>query len=345
MKKFVCRVTVFTLLVAVLLIPVNVIVDPFNVFHADRIRDNGVEPNKNYFKTKYVIENPEKFDSYLFGSSRVGFMDVEKMTGGTYYNMTYSEGLPYEHYQTLKAMIAGGEIPKNVIVGVDDISCFVDPAFHNDQLYRLSYPYEGTLADKAGFYLRYCDIITTLRSLPVIKAHGEPDESVTENYYRTGTGREMTDTRIFDESLDLPYWEDYYEPRIEEALKEIGQIRALCDENQIRLVVFTNPLHATTYRKDLENGYLEFLEKLADVTPYYNFSGFNDVTCNNAYYYETSHYSTVAGDMMIRAMFEGEVPEPLKEQGFGVYVTDENVQEIISLLSGQAMERGIALMP
>ncbi len=343
LKKFICRVIVFILLAAVLLIPVNVVVDPFNVFHARRIRDNGVEPNANYIKTKYVIENPEKFDSYLFGSSRVGFLDVEKMTGGTYYNMTYSEGLPYEHYLTLKAMIAGGEIPKNVLVGVDDISCFVDPKFHNDQLYRLSYPYDGTLVDKAGFYLRYCDTITTIRSLPVIKAHGEPDESVTESYYRTGTGRGNTDTRTFDEDQDIPYWEDYYAPRIDEALQEIAELRALCEENGIRLVVFTNPLHATTYRKDLEYGYLEFLEKLAEVTPYYNFSGFNDVTCDNGYYHETSHYSTAAGDLMVRAMFEGEVSEPLKEQGFGVYVTEENVKEVMALLREQASERGIVV--
>lgn len=340
MKRFLCKTAVFTFIIALMIAPVNVIVDPYNVFHADRIRDNGVEPNKNYFKTKYVIENPEKFDSYLFGSSRVGFLDVEKMTGGTYYNMMYSEGLPYEHLKTLEAMIANGEIPRNVIIGVDDIACFVDPEFHKKQLYRLAYPYDGTLTDKAGFYIRYLDTITTLQSLSTIKAHGEPDESTVERYYATGTEDLMLPT-AFDEQLDIPYWADYYEPRTEEVLEEIAQIKQLCETYDISLTIFTNPVHATTYRKDVENGYLDFLEGLAEVTPYYNFSGLNDITCNNEYYYETSHYSCAAGDLMIQAIFEGTVSEQLKKQGFGVYVTQENAQEILSMLREQAKGQGI----
>ena len=31
---------------------------------------------------------------------------------------------------------------------------------------------------------------------------------------------------------------------------------------------------------------------------------------------------------MIQAMFDGNVPEELVEQGFGVYVTEENVDEV-----------------
>ena len=342
MKKFLGKVIVFILIVAVVIVPFNVIVDPYNVFHADRVRDNGIEPNKNYFKTKYVIEHPDKFDSYLFGSSRVGFLDVEKMTGGTYYNMMYSEGVPYEHLKSLEAMISNGEIPKNVIIGVDDIACFVDPEFHNRQLYRLAYPYDGTLVDKVGFYLRYLDTITTLQSLATMKAHGEPDETTVERYYATGT-ENLTLPTAFNEAMNIPYWADYYKLRTEEVLEEIAQIKELCDKHNINLIMFTNPVHATTYQKDIENGYLDFMEKLAAVTPYYNFSGFNAVTCDNVYYYETSHYSPAAGDLMIQAIFEGKVSEQLKAQGFVVYVTQENVKEVISLLLQQASERGIVV--
>lgn len=342
MKKFLIKVMVFCLIVAALIVPFNVIIDPYNVFHADRIRDNGIEPNKNYFKTKYVIENSEKYDSYLFGSSRVGFLDVEKMTGGTYYNMMYSEGVPYEHLKTLEAMVSNGEVPKNVIIGVDDIACFVDPEFHKKQLYRLAYPYEGSLLDKAGFYLRYMDTITTLRSIPTIKAHGPEDESAVERYYTTGTENLNLPT-AFPEAGNFPYWADYYKLRTDEVLYEIGQIWMLCEQYDINLTVFTNPIHATTYTKDLENGYLEFLNKLADVTPYYNFSGFNNVTCDNAYYYETSHYSPAAGDLIIQAIFEGNVADELKAQGFGVYVTKDNAEEVTKLLLSQAKERNISV--
>jgi hypothetical protein len=342
MKKFLCKTVLFACIIALAVIPVNVLIDPYNVFHADRIRDNGVESNKNYVKTRYVIANPDKFDSYLFGSSRVGFLDVEKMTGGTYYDMMYSEGLPYEHLQTLKAFISHGEIPKNVIIGVDDISCFVDPSFHEGQLYRLAYPYDGSLLDKAGFYLRYLDTITTLQSLSTIRAYGEADESAVERYYSTGTENLNLPT-AFDESANTPYWADYYELRLDEVIADITGIKELCDEYGINLIIFTNPLHATTYTKDIEYGYLEFLRLLAQVTPYYNFSGFNDVTCNNEYYYETSHYSPAAGDLIIDTIFNGTTPDNLAAQGFGTYVTADNVDEVLNLLTAQAVERGITV--
>lgn len=344
MKKFVLKFVLFTFLVALIIIPVNVIIDPYNIFHVNNIRDNGIEPNKNYIKTKYVIENPDKFDSYLFGSSRVGFLDVTRMTGGTYYNMMYSEGLPLEHLHTLKWMISEGEIPRNVIIGVDDISCFVDGELHDEQMYRMEYPYDGSIVDKAGFYLKYMDIITTLESLPTMKEHGAADPEAAERYYTTGTEKLDLPAVFPVESENTPYWSDYYSLRTDEVLEELAQIKELCDAYDINLIVFTNPLHALTYQKDLENGYMEFLHRLTEVTPYYNFSGFNDITCDNFYYYETSHYSRDAGNLMINAIFKGEVSEELLSQGFGVYVTEENVDEHISLLVEQAKERGINVL-
>ena len=74
--------------------------DTFNVFHWKNIRFTSAEPNKNFVKTKYIIENPQKFNAFIFGSSRVGRLPPDllpKDLDGTplrWYNMTYSEGIP-----------------------------------------------------------------------------------------------------------------------------------------------------------------------------------------------------------------------------------------------------------
>ena len=102
MKKFVTKCIAFFLILVLIFVPFNVLLDPYNVFHADGLVNNGVEPNKNYIKMRHVIKNPDLYDSLLFGSSRVGFLDVERMNDGTYYDMMYSEGLPAEHLQNLK---------------------------------------------------------------------------------------------------------------------------------------------------------------------------------------------------------------------------------------------------
>ena len=118
MKRFTLKFIIFILLLGMLIIPFNVLTDPYNVFHAGNIRDNGVEPNKNYIKTKFVLDHKDEYDSYLFGSSRAGFYDVSVLPDGNWYNLSYSEAVPSEQVNTLKALIAGGEIPKQVFLTV-----------------------------------------------------------------------------------------------------------------------------------------------------------------------------------------------------------------------------------
>ncbi len=327
------------MILGVIFIPFSVVVDPFNVFHASAPRNNGVEPNKNYLKMHNVLNHPDKYDSFLFGSSRVGFIDVEKMNDGTYYDMMYSEGTPAEHYENLKDMIERGIIPKNVTVGLDDISYFVDPDFHQNQLYRLPFPWDGTLTDKAGFFLRYFDLITLSQSIEVMEEHREKKKDNDPDYLMR-----LLDTGT--ENLDIPpafnyegakaWWSDYYYPR-EQSLDDIKKIVDLCDEYNINLRVFTNPMHAMTYAKAMDNGYLVFLEELADITPYWNFSGFNDITLDYSNYYETSHYCPAVGDRIIDTVYNGKTEDQLLDEGFGMYVTKDNVSNLMQILNDQAV--------
>ena len=185
MKTFLKKIAPFVLFILLLEIAVPILVDPYNIFHWKRIRDNGVEPNSNYIKMQYILHNPDKFDSFLFGSSRTGFIDVEKIPEGKWYNMSYSEGLPKEHLENLREMIEHGIIPKNVMVGVDNISCFVDPSLHENQFYRIPYPRE----DKLGFYAKYLSIRGVIASLEVSLEHETEDPDYVDRYYRSGSSR------------------------------------------------------------------------------------------------------------------------------------------------------------
>ena len=108
-------------------------------------------------------------------------------------------------------------------------------------------------------------------------------------------------------------------------------------ENDINLRVFTNPLNGYTYQKDIANGYIIFLKKLAAVTPYWNFSGFNDVTLDMTNYYETSHFSPAVADSIIDRIYNDKVDKELLKQGYGMYVTEENVDELTDILYAQAV--------
>lgn len=334
-KKFLLKCCAFFLILTFIFVPFSYFTDPYNVFHADHPVDNGVEPNKNYIKPRHVMKNPDMYDSFLFGSSRVGFLDVSMMNDGTYYDMMASEGLPAEHLQILKEFIKRGIVPKNVVIGVDDISYFVDPSTHDNVLYRKMYPFDGTITDQMAFFLRYIDPVTTVRSLKTIQNHEKNEDGFEKRLLTTGT-ENLDIVSQFDEKNNFPYWADYYMPR-DEVFDEIQQIIDLCDENNIHLTFFTNPLFGQTYTKDIENGYLVFLDKLADITDFYNFSGYNDMTMDTANYYENSHYTRAIGDKMIEVMFENKTEDHLLEQGFGYYVTKENKEDFLQILNEQAV--------
>ncbi len=335
MKGFLLKCALFTLLLSIIFVPFGMIVDPYNVFHKTNIVNNGVEPNKNFVKMNNVLNNPDKFDSFLFGSSRVGFFDPALLDDGVYYNMSYSEGVPKEHLENLKIMISRGIVPKNVTIGIDDIAYFVDPSDHDKQLYRRGFPWDGNFFDKLDFYLHYFDLITLSESLEVILTHENTDPEYGARLLSKGTENLHIKTE-FNAADVAPAWSDYYRPR-EEIYDELREIIALCDEYDIRLRFFTNPINGYTYAKDIANGYLVFLKDLAEVTEYYNFSGFNDITMDFDYYYETSHFDPRVSNMIIDRVYHGKVDPELEEQGFGFHVTKDNVDELLEVLYAQAV--------
>ena len=341
MKKFFLKLLAFTLLLTAIFAPVNMVIDPYNIFHYDDPRDNGVEPNKNFIKTKYILHHQEDFDSLVFGSSRAGFLDVEQIPDGKYYDMCYSEGVPAEHVDTLKVLIRGGFVPKNVLVMVDDISCFVDPTMHQNTLYRVPYPTGGPIS-WLEFYAKYCDLITTYDSLSVMrdyKASGKADPDFSERFRRTGTER-LDKVSEFDGTDGagnvIPgYTAAYYSMRLEESLQDMRDLKELCDRYGIRLTVVTNPLYFRTYETACENGYLDYLYGLADVCEYVNFSSISNVTTECGNYYETSHFTPYVGWAMIEIVYNGFEDDILRDQGFGYPVNAQNKDAFLALLQEQ----------
>lgn len=338
MKKFIARFIAFTVIMALIFAPVNMIIDPYNIFHYNGPVDNGVEPNKNFIKTKYVLANPDKFDSFLFGSSRAGFMDIEylnELTGDKWYDMASSEATPAEHVNTLNAFIRNGLVPKNVFVMVDDISCFVDPKLHENMLYRVPYP-KDDIVSRLEFYAKYCDLITTYESLQVINDHVADDSEFLTRYYNTGTESLKKDS-YFDPTLPQfqeGYWADYYAYRVDDALTEMQSLVDLCKNNGINLTIVTNPLYFLTYERAVENGYLDYLYGLANITDYYNFSSLSDITLEYTNYYETSHFTPKVGRLMIETAC-GKGNAELSRQGFGYHVTESNIEEFKGILDSQ----------
>lgn len=316
----------FILWSLLLMVALPVAIDPYNIFHVNDIRDNGIEPNKNFIKTEYISRNPDRFDAFIFGSSRVSGIHTEKVEGYRFYNMTYSEGVPEEHRQNLQVMLKRGVKPKLVVIGIDDISFLIDPALHREDPLRASYPIG--FRDKLHFYVKYFEPIMAVNSLET--TYFMPRTIIYDrNFYDTGWTLDYGMNPATNWSQAQADWNVRYANRTPQALEEIRQLKQLCDEHGIELIIFTNPIHPLTFAQAVENGYGEFLQGVSKITGFYNFSGYNDITLNNDNYLETSHYKAEVGDLILDVIFSGKRDEHLESQGFGLYVTPENCQSFL----------------
>jgi hypothetical protein len=339
MHRFIIKLLPFIAFCFLLTIILPVWIDPYNVFHWNNIRDNGIEPNKRYIKMHYILNNPELFDAYLFGSSRVYSIDVDKIEQFHFYNMTYANGLPGEHLENLKTMIQRGIIPAVVLIGVDDISCFGSSVANN--LMNKSYPSPPVhtmftdMFEHLRFLVSYCNAGMLVSSLKTIILYKSPDKrEYREQFYKNGSRIRTLMNQEYNWQKAVPA-NLAYENRIDSCIIDIKNIVDLCDNYDIKLIVFTNPIHVISYQKSVNAGYLDFLYKLSDITDYYNFSGINDITINNKYWFETTHYKMDVGDKIVRVIFNNITDEKLVSQGFGYYVTRHSRDTLFAILKGQ----------
>ena len=328
MKRFLRKIIIFCLLIGIASTIFCIKVDPFNVFHALDIKDNGVEPNKNYIKMTYILNNPDKFDSFVFGSSRVGNIHTNDIWGQNAYNMTYSEALPCEILANVKTLIENGVTIKHLYVGVDNLSYTIDPSSH---LSASNASYELSKENPLKFCSYYLDPAMVFESLTTIINKHEVDDSYAYRFYEFGWNSDYgANTTTYDFDNATPSISDGY--YLDETLDDIRKLVELCNECDINLVIFTNPMYYVTYDAALKQNYLEFLKGLSEITEFCNFSGYNDIALDSSNWIDNSHYTAEVSQMVLECACFHAYYEGLYEQGFGVWINNDNFDTYYDLL-------------
>lgn len=334
-KKWVTMVLAGMAVATCILILVNGIIDPYGILRTDFSKQIQ-EPNQNFVKMKFILAHPERYDSFLFGSSRVIFIDNTKIRNGRYYNYWYSEGVPQEHRDNIRLLVQKGVRIRNILIGLDEFSYRLDPETHLTNLLRQPHPLI-TGKNLPLFYLEYFARVSGLGSNVqdfvqnrILNKGAAAQGKVIYDIERTG--------RMFIPSWDESIERDpdkhnrdevftrptHYEGNnLGPTLEAIREIARTAKEQGIALTVFINPVHRTTYLDTDQDQFFAFKKELATITDYYDFSGLNSITTNNYYYYETSHYREMVGDMMLARMFG--YPNVTVPADFGVLVTRRNM--------------------
>jgi hypothetical protein len=334
-KKWTISVFLSIVILVAVVVSVNVIVDTYGIFRTDFSRQI-MPPNINYVKIKYLLENKNRFDSYVFGSSRVSYINEEKITNGRYYNMFYAEGVPEEHLANIRFLLKNGVSIKNLMIGLDEFSYVIDPKQHLSSL--LVQPYPGVSGKKlqnfyGEYFFRLDKFIPELEDYlkhNYTKRNDSEEKRVIFDMY--GTGRILLPA--VDEEIERNVQAHIHDKKFSEpfhrggdnstnALAAMREIVALAKKDGINITVFINPIHKTTYLDANLGRFAFFKKKLAAITDYYDFSGLNSITTNNYYYYESSHYRLLVGDMMLKTMLG--VPKVAVPPDFGFHVTRKNI--------------------
>ncbi len=283
------------------------------------------EPNKNVLKVHYIIHNPNLYDSFIFGSSRVGNINPLKIKNGKYYNMTYSEGLPKEHLLNIQLFLKKNIKIKNLLIGLDEFSYQVPFAKHQHQGLTKAY-YEATNTPLPTYYrelyLRF--------PLPEDRHHFVKKILHKPYVFTLDVSKQKKSYETAEKSFDPKKYETpqyihnpkflkptYYNGNcLDETLQSIQEIKNLCTDRSINCIFFINPIHHKTYEYTNKQLLSKFKEKLATITDFYDFSMPNPISKDNRYWLDTSHYRLDIGDLILKTIFK----DKIFVKNFGIHV-------------------------
>ena len=345
-KRFLKIVFGLTILGALFVGCVNYVVDPFNIFHTKILKEQ-FQMNERFMKIEYLENNKDKYNSYMFGSSRIGTTPpsvINKyLENAKFYNFTVSSANLYDYLIHLKYFIKANYPIKNLYlqIDIDNMSAYSRP---NSDYLRKAHPFVNNESLK-NYYLSYLTGFFPFNIKGKILLNIQRDD-ITDYFIETGIW-----TKPLKEEKILKTPEKFVQEEIsfntknnrttknaqyENNSKALKEIVDLCKENNINLIVFTTPHNKNMMDTFIVEDYLEFLKMISKYTKFYDFTGYNSITIENINYYESSHYRQNVGELIAAKIFNDksiEVP-----QDFGVLVTKENIDEHLENLRKQIKE-------
>lgn len=325
-------------LFCVLLAAFNIAIDPFGIF-GDRLLDYyeyNMTQNPRIAKIAYLDKNYEKYDSYIVGSSKTSSYPTEVLNkyydGASFYNMLAYGGDMYDNRKTAEYIIENYNV-KNLILNIG-----------LEEAYQYNYeddPTKGNLHAKVSgensalFYLKYAFLnlqysfeklgaYFSRDYLPTADEVFIPETGAYNKKVRDSESLMTEEEHISAEDGFFLYREERTELNyIDEAVEDIRAIKELCESKGINFRLIASPNYITEIEDYNAQQLCEYWQKIAGVTPFYDFAGYSSLSFDCRYFYDDAHFKNDVGTMALAYMFgDGDVYIP---SDFGHYTTAENV--------------------
>lgn len=310
-------------------------------------------------KADYISAHLDDFDSFVLGGSKSGALNPElldALTGRTFYNYYNNGGNFYDYEQILDFILRKKKnAVKQIVLHLSvheaqeyNRNGFMPSAMYNNPFKRIFYKAKSIMQ----FYLNVSTFTGFRKTF-------EKELWIPRGQPRNGTDRAETDPisqELFKNNpamfrkLVLSYWTDYDMaienlfrmeqrlPACDDNIAALRRIKAKCDERGITLTVVLAPTFVSELYMYKSPQFWDYFRAIAEVQPFWNFSGINAVSMNPYNFVNGGHYFYFIGDRMANIMFgtddrAGESATAADFGGmddFGQLITPENVDEYIA---------------
>lgn len=335
-KKFFKYFLILVVIFALSLAATNIYLDKSGIFKNDYSKQK-FWPNERFIKTKYLLKNPNKYDSFLLGSSRIDLLNPKLIKAGHYYNFSFPMSTIYENLRYLNLLIKKGYKIKTIVLCLDH-----DTFKHNEYPYSpfgsidqayLYYP--ETIYQKIKVYSNYIFINPFAEGNKQLPFTDLNNKSI----FDTGTTAQFLDLKTYKrpaKKINKAYKAPYGYNSVN--LKLLKEFKQLCNQHNINLIIVILPEYYKLYKTNNLPGYNECKKELSKITPYYDFSGINEITSNDINFFDFDHFDYIAACKILDRIFNEDKFSAPKIEGFGDYVTKDNFSEHIKTLCSKTPE-------
>lgn len=300
MKRFFKKILIFSSVLAIFTtIPTgitNYIIDPYGLI--GEFSDNyKAEPNMRSLKNWFVLENKSEYNNLFFSNSRGGTFVFKD---SSYYNMSYSMGVPKEFYNDIETLIANNVDIKSVIIMIDDYSIFNNSPNHINNPLTRKY--------NRNDFISFLNIPLSWAKISSVLSFNKYDKHVKFNVKKNGSFKynnfnidsqvDTLKTNILNKAPTLKTQNVFYE------LKEI--ITSLRSK-KIDVYIGVHPISKKNYEGNVDN--IRQLKSLINLLNKNNINLFNkfiiiDDKNSSSIFYDRSHYSPILAQKVIGEFYK-----------------------------------------
>lgn len=315
----------------------NIVVDPFGVFGDKFLKwhSYNMVNNPRVAKIAYLDQRHEQYNSYIIGGSKSSSISPELLNqyygdDAKFYSMLMYGG-DFHDYEKTMYYIVDQYKPKNIVIhmSLQEISHYNEKATDFKQSLHAKVSGES----KLKFYLKYLLLNPSygydkLQGLAERQIDSfEYAQFIPENGVYNKVKRDAEDVNNLGQYMDrnkaafAPFGK--MEPiALDNNVESLKRMKQYCDERGISFRLITG----ATSEQELKSYNLDDLKKywvkIAEVTDFWDFSGYTGVSGDPRYFYDTMHYRNSLGAMMLGYIFED--VNAYVPADFGHYTTKDN---------------------